>query len=56
MLFLFIILEYDHAFNPDILEINNEAYNNPGVMVRTFFDLFYSGYLERATSFRVGHP
>lgn len=27
------LADYDGAFNPDTLEINNEAYNNPGVMV-----------------------
>ena len=49
------IADYDGAFKPDNLEINNEAYNNPGVMVCPLLLINDSGYSERAATLRVGH-
>jgi len=54
--FILHIADYDNIFNPDNLEINNEAYNNPGVMVSSIFDINILGYLKRSSSLRMGHP
>ena len=40
----FHIADYDNPFNPDNLEINNEAYNNPGVMVTLILIILYAGH------------
>jgi hypothetical protein len=55
--FLNIDSGYEGGVDPFIsgdLEINNEVYNNPGVMVNQFYLYKYIGHFERAPSFRVG--
>ena len=54
--FILHIADYDNIFNPDNLEINNEAYNNPGVMVSKFTNNFYKDILRDLPPFEWGIP